>query len=367
MKYTGKIALCGWGLSLLLTFAACSDEESNVTTQEGNATMTFRLSTRAEGDEATSTEQHTHLYVAERLSEHSGIDEDNPMGGTEIPLYCDKDFTIEGNSYSVTNLLGQWYKFAFVCVPDLEEVKGKPFEEMGETMLVKRLRTDENINEFNEYFVDYTTALKYQMNNLRDVSGKDLSVYRKVIDRWAIANSILTENVELTRVTGQLIVDMGKLKDQFPKQVEYIEIHLNKTPVRFYVRDNADNNIIYKTNSSDQRDDLLVTAKWFPTKEEFDENKEVIITLNLLPDVFVYDGIAEDYLSVKYDGDSKLNVYPLQNDNGEPIQIKPNTRTIVRFNGMHPEEFEVRYAGFADGNDAVVGVDDDEWTGSKLD
>ena len=73
MKYTGKIALCGWGLSLLLTFAACSDEESNVTTQEGNATMTFRLSTRAEGDEATSTEQHTHLYVAERLSEHSGI------------------------------------------------------------------------------------------------------------------------------------------------------------------------------------------------------------------------------------------------------------------------------------------------------
>lgn len=365
MKYTGKIALCGWGLSLLLTFAACSDEESNVTTQEGNATMTFRLSTRAEGDEATSTEQHTHLYVAERLSEHSGIDKDNPMGGTEIPLYCDKDFTIEGNSYSVTNLLGQWYKFAFVCVPDLEEVKGKPFEEMGETMLVKRLRTDENINDFNEYFVDYTTVLKYQMNNLRDVSGKDLSVYRKVIDRWAIANSILTENVELTRVTGQLIVDMGKLKDQFPKQVEYIEIHLNKTPVRFYVRDNADNNIIYKTNSSDQRDDLLVTAKWFPTKEEFDENKEVIITLNLLPDVFVYD--AKDYLSVKYDGDSKLNVYPLQNDNGEPIQIKPNTRTIVRFNGMHPEEFEVRYAGFADGNDAVVGVDDDEWTGSKLD
>ena len=152
MKYTGKIALCGWGLSLLLTFAACSDEESNVTTQEGNATMTFRLSTRAEGDEATSTEQHTHLYVAERLSEHSGIDEDNPMGGTEIPLYCDKDFTIEGNSYSVTNLLGQWYKFAFVCVPDLEEVKG-----MGEDMLFKRYNATTQKNEdFNNYYVTFT-------------------------------------------------------------------------------------------------------------------------------------------------------------------------------------------------------------------
>lgn len=372
MKYTGKIALCGWGLSLLLTFAACSDEESNVTTQEGNATMTFRLSTRAEGDEATSTEQHTHLYVAERLSEHSGIDEDNPMGGTEIPLYCDKDFTIEGNSYSVTNLLGQWYKFAFVCVPDLEEVKGTD-DEMGKRKMLFVSDKNEATN-FNGYYVNYSPVLGYQEANLRKVSAsdfdKDLSVYRKVIDRWAIANTILEEDVLLERITGQLVLIMGKPKDQFPKEVESIHVKLTNIPTQFYIHDNANGDILIKeTGSSATR---TIDAKWEFEPGEFDANEEIVITLNLLPYTFVNNaetgsGRIEDRISIIYTQGAASDSYPLQNDEGEPIQIKPNTRTIVRFNGMHPEEFEVRYAGFADGNDAVVGVDDDEWTGSKLD
>ena len=372
MKYTGKIALCGWGLSLLLTFAACSDEESNVTTQEGNATMTFRLSTRAEGDEATSTEQHTHLYVAERLSEHSGIDEDNPMGGTEIPLYCDKDFTIEGNSYSVTNLLGQWYKFAFVCVPDLEEVKGTD-DEMGKRKML--FVSDKNAaTNFNGYYVNYSPVLGYQEANLRKVSAsdfdKDLSVYRKVIDRWAIVNTILEEDVLLERITGQLVLVMGKPKDQFPKEVESIHVKLTNIPTQFYIHDNANGDILIKeTGSSATR---TIDAKWEFEPGEFDANEEIVITLNLLPYTFVNNaetgsGRIEDRISIIYTQGAASDSYPLQNDEGEPIQIKPNTRTIVRFNGMHPEEFEVRYAGFADGNDAVVGVDDDEWTGSKLD
>ena len=45
------------------------------------------------------------------------------------------------------------------------------------------------------------------------------------------------------------------------------------------------------------------------------------------------------------------------------IEIKKNTRTIVLFNGKDKETFEVRYAGFADGNDATVDVDDDAWDG----
>lgn len=358
MKYTGKIALCGWGLSLLLTFAACSDEESNVTTQEGNATMTFRLSTRAEGDEATSTEQHTHLYVAERLSEHSGIDEDNPMGGTEIPLYCDKDFTIEGNSYSVTNLLGQWYKFAFVCVPDLEEVKG-----MGEDMLFKRYNAETQKNEdFNNYYVSYKPVLEYQQDNYEKVAGQDLAVYRKIIDRWAIANSILEEDIRLTRVTGQLVLDMGKPADQFNEEkIDYITISFY-TPISFYLRDAAKDSVIIMNNSLSTGSPMLFTINWEPTSEEFEANERKIFTINLLPSVLRENA----NIKVVYK-DHRSDSYPLQNDEGEPIQIKPNTRTIVRFNGMHPEEFEVRYAGFADGNDAVVGVDDDEWTGSKLD
>ena len=386
MKQVRNINLYGWGLGLLLALAACSDEETNLAPQEGNATMTFRLSTRADEEGAALTEQHTHLYVAERLSEHSGIDEDNPMGGTEIPLYCDKDFVIDGNEYSVTNLLGQWYKFAFVCVPDLEEVKGKPFEEMGEKMLFKRYNaTEDNINDFNEYHIDYTPVLKYQGNNLRKVSDKDLSVYRKVIDRWAIANSVLTENVLLGRLTGQLVLHMGKLQDQFPTQVDSIVVYLDKVPAWFYVRDNASDSIIYKP-STVGRDVYNVRAVWIPTEEEYKNNEEVTIVLNLLPEQFDSNDVIRVYRS---QNDRPDPSHPLQNDEGEPIVIKKNTRTIVRFNGLHPEEFEpivikkntrtivrfnglhpeefeVRYAGFADGNDAVVGVDDDKWNGNQL-
>lgn len=358
MKQVRNINLYGWGLGLLLALAACSDEETNLAPQEGNATMTFRLSTRADEEGATSTEQHTHLYVAERLSEHSGIDEDNPMDGTEIPLYCDKDFTIEGNSYSVTNLLGQWYKFAFVCVPDLEEVKG-----MGEDMLFKRYNAETQKNEdFNNYYVSYKPVLEYQQDNYEKVAEQDLAIYRKIIDRWAIANSILEEDVRLTRVTGQLVLDMGKPADQFnEEEIDYITISFY-TPVSFYLRDAAKDSVIIMNNSLSTGSPIFFTIDWEPTSEEFEANERKIFTINLLPSVLRENA----NIKVVYK-DYRSESYPLQNDEGEPIQIKPNTRTIVRFNGMHPEEFEVRYAGFADGNDAVVGVDDDEWTGSKLD
>ena len=342
MKQVRNINLYGWGLGLLLALAACSDEETNLAPQEGNAIMTFRLSTRAGEEGAASTEQHTYLYVAERLSEHSGIDENNPMGGTEIPLYCDKDFTIEGNSYSVTNLLGQWYKFAFVCVPFadmLNHVTG---------------------NDFNTYYIDYKPVLDYQTEHCKEVANMDLSVYRKVIDRWAIANSILTEDVELTRVTGQLVLDMGKPADQF-ETVEYIRLTLSNTPNQFYIHDEAKDSVILV--QGEQND---VVLKWDISEEEFEANNPQIITLNLLPCTLNNEGSSKAEVLVKYKTGSEAATYTLQNDNGEPIVIKKNTRTIVRFNGLHPNEFEVRYAGFADGNDAVVGVDDDKWNGNQL-
>ena len=369
MKQVRNINLYGWGLGLLLALAACSDEETNLAPQEGNATMTFRLSTRADEEGATSTEQHTHLYVAERLSEHSGIDD--TTGDVEIPLYCDKDFVIDGNEYSVTNLLGQWYKFAFVCVPDLEEAKGTD-DEMGKRKML--FVSDKNAaTNFNGYYVNYSPVLGYQEANLRKVSAsdfdKDLSVYRKVIDRWAIANTILEEDVLLERITGQLVLIMGKPKDQFPKEVKSIHVKLTNIPTQFYIHDNANGDILIKeTGSSATR---TIDAKWEFEPGEFDANEEIVITLNLLPYTFVNNaeigpGRVEDQISIIYTQGAASDSYPLQNDEGEPIQIKPNTRTIVRFNGLHTNEFEVRYAGFADGNDAVVGVDDDKWNGNQL-
>ena len=336
MKQVRNINLYGWGLGLLLALAACSDEETNLAPQEGNATMTFRLSTRADEEGAASTEQHTHLYVAERLSEHSGIDEDNPMSGTEIPLYCDKDFTIEGNEYSVTNLLGQWYKFAFVCVP---------FADMLNPVTG---------NDFNTYYIDYEPALEAQaeLNNSVD---QDLAVYRKIIDRWAIANSILEEDVELTRVTGQLIMDMGKVADQFPEQPKSITVTLNDIPTSFYLRDYAMDSVIVKGKATDGK-----TFTWTVSEEDWNNNRRQEFAIALLPATLTAS------VTINYGEGSEAATYTLQNDNGEPIVIKKNTRTIVRFNGLHTNEFEVRYAGFADGNDAVVGVDDDKWNGNQL-
>ena len=369
MKQVRNINLYGWGLGLLLALAACSDEETNLAPKEGHATMTFRLSTRADEEGAASKEQHTHLYVAERLSEHSGID--NTTGDVEIPLYCDKDFVVDGNEYSVTNLLGQWYKFAFVCVPDLEEAKGTD-DEMGKRKMLFVSDKNEATN-FNGYYVNYSPVLGYQEANLRKVSAsdfdKDLSVYRKVIDRWAIANTILEEDVLLERITGQLVLIMGKPKDQFPKEVKSIHVKLTNIPTQFYIHDNANGDILIKeTGSSATR---TIDAKWEFEPGEFAANEEIVITLNLLPYTFVNNaemgsGRVEDQISIIYTQGAASESYPLQNDEGEPIQIKPNTRTIVRFNGLHTDEFEVRYAGFADGNDAVVGVDDDKWNGNQL-
>lgn len=333
MKQVRNINLYGWGLGLLLALAACSDEETNLAPQEGNATMTFRLSTRADEEGAASTEQHTHLYVAERLSEHSGID--NTTGDVEIPLYCDKDFTIEGNSYSVTNLLGQWYKFAFVCVPFADMLKAE----------------EEN---FNEYYIDYSSVLTEQAN-LNASIDQDLAVYRKIIDRWAIANSILEEEVELTRVTGQLIMDMGKVADQFPKQPKSITVTLNNIPTSFYLRDYAMDSVIVKDEAVEDK-----TFTWTVSEDDWTNNRRQEFAIALLPATLTAS------VTINYGEGSKAATYTLQNDNGEPIVIKKNTRTIVRFNGLHPDEFEVRYAGFADGNDAVVGVDDDKWNGNQL-
>ena len=186
MKQVRNINLYGWGLGLLLALAACSDEETNLAPQEGNATMTFRLSTRADEEGAASTEQHTHLYVAERLSEHSGID--NTTGDVEIPLYCDKDFTIEGNSYSVTNLLGQWYKFAFVCVPFADMLKAE----------------EEN---FNEYYLDDEKKLFLLLTRMQDE-----------VHRYAITTHIKKRNKSIFNSVFDDIDGIGeKRKEQLIK------------------------------------------------------------------------------------------------------------------------------------------------------
>ena len=203
--------------------------------------------------------------------------------------------------------------------------------------------------------IDYSSVLTEQAN-LNASIDQDLAVYRKIIDRWAIANSILEEEVELTRVTGQLIMNMGKVADQFPKQPKSITVTLNNIPTSFYLRDYAMDSVIVKDEAVEDK-----TFTWTVSEDDWTNNRRQEFAIALLPAT-----LGNASVTINYGEGSEKETYKLQNSNEQPIVIKKNTRTTVLFNGMTTGEFEVRYAGFADGNDAVVGVDDDKWNGNQL-
>lgn len=247
-------------------------------------------------------------------------------------------------------------------------------------------------HDFGECYIDYEPVLNYQ-SNLNDVEGEDLAIYRKVIDRWADASSPLTEDVTLTRQTGELVLNMGIPADQFDDddgEVHHFKITL-QTPTQMYVRDMA-------------RDSVLIAA--VPSEHTFiwnvtSQSEEQEIHISLLPDVdpdfellaegddegetpavtderrLYYLAVgayadAEEEIPILFkglDGTTPKNISVIQDISkniDRNILIRKNIRTTVLFNGMTTEQFEVRYAGF-DGFDdnAVVDVDDDAWDGEN--
>lgn len=323
-------------MAMLFAFAlfSCSDEMKEGGENEGNLPVaTFNVTTRASdnsADNEISGKQFTRLFLAERLSEHTD--------GNET-LHCDASnrFDLDGSTYQLEGLKGQWYKFAFVCVPDLND-------EMGSEMFVGGEATDySEEHDFNKLMVDYQPVLRYQASKLTAANNDDLSVYRKIIDRWVDATNPTSEDVALTRVTGQLILDMGKPADQFENQVSSITLTVT-TPTRFYIRDEAEDQVIVDNAS---KSDFTINVSEQKTRQ--------ILRVSLLP-----GELTDAKVTVNFEGGTSEE-FVLQNEYEEPILIKKNTRTTVLFNGMHTDEFEVRYAGFDDGGDAEIGVADDVW------
>ena len=193
--------------------------------------------------------------------------------------------------------------------------------------------------------VDYQPVLDYQASEPTAANNYDLAVYRKIIDRWVDATNPTSEDVALTRVTGQLILDMGKPADQFENQVSSITLTVT-TPTRFYIRDEAEDQVIVDNVS---KKDFTINVS--------DPKARQILRVSLLP------GELKNAKVTVYFNGGTLEEFVLQNEYEEPIQIKKNTRTTVLFNGMHPDEFEGRYAGFDDGGDAVIDVPDNGWNG----
>ena len=111
---------------------------------------------------------------------------------------------------------------------------------------------------------------------------------------------------------------------------------------------------------------MLVANKekcWFSWKinNVEDQKREQRFSIALLPGALTDARVAVTF----EDGSSEL--FTLQGRVGDglsgDIVIKKNRRTIVLFNGIEKELFEMRYAGFDDGYDATLDVDDDAWDG----
>lgn len=339
----------GLGMGLVALLAGCSEE---IPQGEQAAAASFRMTTRTTETGALkeiTPQQFTRLYVAERKPESGNLPTDDPLYKDQynIILHCDKYYNLDGQTYHLENLLGAWYKFAFVCVPNI-----------GAEMGSKLFPTDEFFEMYKDLYdfkIDYKPVLLHQAD-LNTVGDADLAIYRKVIDRWIDADMPTHEEVAMSRITGQLVLNMGKPADQFDTAkkgaVKEFVVSFN-TPHTCYIRDEACDTVLVANREK----------RWFSWKinNVEDQKREQRFSIALLPGALTDARVAVTF----EDGSSEL--FTLQGRIGDglsgDIVIKKNRRTIVLFNGIEKELFEMRYAGFDDGYDATLDVDDDAWDG----
>lgn len=326
--------LCGLAATLLLA-AACTNDDPLPAPEQETGSATFHIDTRATEDDGRTT----HLYVAQRPTENN-----------DEALECIDHQILTGESFTLADKTARWYKLAFVSVPQ-EATVSTP---------------DEDGKEYNDYVIDYSGVL-----NIENQGNDDLAIYRQVIDRWLMPGQDLSETVTLTRLTGQLILNMGKLIDQFPGQVTNITVTLTDVPNQVYVHDNANGEIIPTGTTAEYTYSYDVKN---PTSET-----DFVMYFNLLP--FTLQGnLTEEEgekvvhgckVAVTYQEEGKDAIpqeYPLRGEGGA-ITIQRNTKTYVYFNGLESNEFVVRYDIPTDDDgdgvydDGGIGVDGDEWDG----
>lgn len=322
--------LCG--LAALVLLAACQNDDlpngGDHTT--GTAAATFHVFTRAA--QQPDGNQEVRLYVAERRQEN---DQDE--------LYASAIHDVSNGSFLLERMTAQWYKLAFIAVPDLleEDLPAIPAD-----------------SAFNDLTLDYSPVLT-RNDQPEDDDTEDLAIYRTVIDRWLMPDERLTEDVTLKRITGRLILDMGILNDQFPTRVTEIKVELAGVPSTVYLHDQGNGEIICK--NSQTRTYIFEDIDW-------DSKDHFRACFNLLPYTIGTDD-TKATVTVTLEGENGTEVeidFPLvqgKHNTGEAnaIEIKPNVLTTVYFRGMESNEFEVRYAGF-DGMSIEV---EDEWNGWK--
>lgn len=322
-------------MMLAVLFAtSCTKEDVPVEESEGAA---LRVEVRS----GTTGTHDVRLFLANRSKEHNNDE-----------LHCPEEWRFDLTEsaepekagtyiYSLTNLLPQWYKMAFVAVPHIE----------GQS-LFSEVTSGENTCDFNKLLIDYSLALQNGINGQPD--SPDLAIYRSATDGWLEKGKILTKDVTLDRLTGMLELNLGVLKDQFEKQVTQIVLSM-RVPTRMYVSDEGTGNLVLTGEVQ------TFTYKYAPTGDQWTSNDDYVIkNIHLLP-----VELTEAYLGVYEDGKSEPEIYEIATTTpqAETVEIKSNMRTLLNFNGMKDTEFEIRYAGFDTGdNDAEIGIEDNDWT-----
>lgn len=316
-------------LAVLFT-TSCTKEDVPAEGPEGAA---LHVEVRS----GTTGTHDVRLFLANRSKEHNNDE-----------LHCPEEWRFDLTestepdkagtyTYSLENLLPQWYKMAFVAVPHIE----------GQS-LFSEVTPGENTCDFNKLLIDYSPALQDDINGQAD--SPDLAIYREVTDGWLEKGKTLTEHVQLKRLTGVLELNLGVLKDQFEKQVTSIVLRM-RVPTRMYVSDEGADNLVLTGEVQ------TFTYTYTPTDQWTSNDKYVIQNIHLLP-----TELTEAYLWVYEQGKSEPEIYEIATTTpqAETVEIKSNMRTLLNFNGMKDTEFEVRYAGFdTKDDDAVLDVDDD--------
>lgn len=325
-----------------LMAAGCSNNDSPAA-DERQVQAVFKIESRADGTE-TLTDECLRMFIADRRQEHDNTE----------ALHCGEDWRIDltTNSYELSGMTAQWYKFAFVSVPNCAGVDGKSLFTVAEG-------ADEKTCDFNELAINYAPVLEAQVAEaqqpeIKRTSVDKLDVWRAVMNRWLQPDPdvVLTEDVTMQRLTGRLELNLGIPKDQFRAEVASIAVTLNGVPQKFLIHDEDEGQIITEITQSTQS-----TQSYTFTYKDILWNKggNYVVTLALPPHE------VQAALVVTYtDRSIQQEVYQIVDSNKEAVSIKANTKTTILFNGMETGEFEVRYAGF-DGSE--IGVAEDNWNG----
>ena len=322
----------------------------------GEPAVSFQLSRSGE-----SENQLIRVLIAERSADNTTA--------TDGGLYCglDKRYFLasDATTFLAEKLKLQWYKFVFMGVPDIEgNIEG---EKLFSDVIAEVDSEAATTKDFSKLLVDYTSVLDLQKNEQDAAATYDLNLYRGVANRWMTrpseAGDIPKETVVMKRITGEFKLDMGVLQDQFEHTVSEIVLSL-KVPNRVYVYDNYREYV--NNDDEDSESDVYVDGNYtmeykYTVSDDLaqSETEHCEIILDLLPCTLVAT------LQINFDqpesGSIEPQRYEIHSDEASSlVEIKPNVRTTLLFNGMHKGEFEVRYAGF---DDSSIGVADDDWNG----